>query len=206
MRRRDKGKIRAYRRDCVIRGARRCVASAPLFAIIPRLFFSRTRALVSLVLNSDRRTASSLSSFSVPSSLRRLAFLETPTAFMVPLDLSPWRKCRWRNWSSSYSLIRIETKGHILLVGGFTNRARHWPDAARTRIRSRCACWAWRFHCCVVSRCRPRCYQGFHRTLSPGCWLTPGAEAYDVSQSFGMCLHRKISLGVLLKFTLHIDL
>lgn len=37
------------------------VASAPLFAIIPRLFVSRTRALVSLVLNSDRRAASPLS-------------------------------------------------------------------------------------------------------------------------------------------------
>lgn len=45
------------------------VASAPLFAIIPRLFVSRTRALVSLVLNSDRRAASPLS-LVVPLSLR----------------------------------------------------------------------------------------------------------------------------------------
>lgn len=73
---RDKSKIRVYRIDCVIRGVRRCVRSAVRYH--PRLFFSRTRALVSLVLNLDRRAASPLSLLSLS---KMTCVPEMPTAY-----------------------------------------------------------------------------------------------------------------------------
>lgn len=179
-----------------IRGAR---ASTPLFAIIPRLFFPARAFLFPSF--SIRIVVQLLLSHRSPFPLKWLAFQRCLRLMVPSLVLA---KLQWRDWSSLYSLIRIEIKGHSLLVGEFTNRARHWPGAARTRIHSKCACWVWWSPCCAAPRCRSRCYRRSHRMSAFGCcrtiWQVPGAEAYDVSQSFDMCLHWKISLGVLLKF------
>lgn len=166
MRKGDKSKIRVYRIDCIIRGARRCVRSAvryhPPIVFLPHARSCFPRSQFGSSRSDDLLSRCSPSSLSDSRSMRCLRL-------MVPLDVSSWQNCRWRNWSSSYSLIRIETKRHSFLVDGFTSRVRRWPGAARTRIHSRCACWAWWLPCCAASRCRFRCYRRSLRMSSSGC-------------------------------------